>query len=228
MVMTPRKKRYIIAAIIGSIAVSFALYNAAISFPYKTTKLWDFDQYQVNSLPDIFSAVQIGTGNPGKWAIVSDPSAPSPPNVLAKISVPRSGSDYSLLGISDSPTVGNARVSVMFKLISNATNDASAGLVIRLQDSSHYFVLMADSYNSRFSFCRADTGKILCTEDKNADIAIGQWHNITADVSTQGVAGYLDGTLLLQRYDAHYQDGQIGLWTKGDSQVYFDNLQIQY
>ena len=44
-----------------------------------------------------------------------------------------------------------------------------------------------------------------------------------------GIAGYLDGKRLLQRYDQNYMGGgQIGLWTKGDSNVYFDDLGVAY
>jgi hypothetical protein len=47
-------------------------------------------------------------------------------------------------------------------------------------------------------------------------------------VATQGIAGYLDDKLLVQRYDAHYPMGTIGLWAKGDSAVYYDDLTIEY
>ena len=44
-----------------------------------------------------------------------------------------------------------------------------------------------------------------------------------------GIAGYLDGKRLLLRYDQNYMTGgQIGLWTKGDSTVYFDDLGVAY
>jgi len=226
--MTPRKKRYLVATIFAIIAISFALYNVGVNYSYKKSNIWNFDGYQLNSLPDVFSPVSIGGGDEGKWIVKSDDSAPSKPNVLAKLSPANSSaSAYHVLGISDSPSVGNARVSVEFKIIAGGTQ-ASAGLVVRLQDSEHYFILMADSVNNRFSFCRAEPGNIICTQDKNVNIPTGQWHTIIADVSAQGVAAYLDDKLLLQRYDQHYQYGQIGLWTKGDSQVYFDDLRIEY
>jgi hypothetical protein len=73
----------------------------------------------------------------------------------------------------------------------------------------------------------------LCTQDSNANIATGQWHSIVAQVAGPGgepaIAGYLDGVRLLQSYDANYMNGgQVGLWTKGDSTVYFDDLGVKY
>jgi hypothetical protein len=108
-----------------------------------------------------------------------------------------------------------------------------AGLIVRFEGTSAYFVLQADALNHRFSLCRAQPGIIVCTQDTEVSITIGQWHSITAQVAgaggEPGIAGYLDGKRLLQRYDQHYMGGgQIGLWTKGDSTVYFDDLAVAY
>jgi hypothetical protein len=107
----------------------------------------------------------------------------------------------------------------------------AAGLIVRFQDVNHYFVLMADAMNHKFSLCKAQTGiqGLICTQDKDANITIGQWHSVRAVVAGQGIAGYLDDVRLLQRNDQNYMGGgPIGLWTKGDSNVYFDNLKVIY
>jgi hypothetical protein len=58
---------------------------------------------------------------------------------------------------------------------------------------------------------------------------LGQWHSIRADVAGQGIAGYLDGVRLIQRNDQNYMGGgPIGLFTKGDSNVYFHDLKVLY
>ena len=62
----------------------------------------------------------------------------------------------------------------------------------------------------------------------NVSITPNGWHKITAQVSGQGIAGYLDDKLLIQRYDQHYIMGQIGLWVKGNSEAFFDDLEIRY
>jgi hypothetical protein len=228
-----RRKRYIIAASIAVIAISFALYNAAQSNPYKNSKVWNFDSYQQNSLPEIFLPMQqqqpASGDDGGTWIVKSDESAPSKPNVLAKLSSNRTDSGYSMLTIQeDGIYSSNLRASIKFKIISEEKEKSAVGLIVRLQDRNHYFVLVADAVNNRFSLCRAEPERLICTQDVDVNVTTGQWHTITAQVSAQGIAGYIDDRLLIRRYDQHYMFGQIGLWTKGDTEAYFDDLGIDY
>jgi hypothetical protein len=227
-----RRKRYIIAASIAVIAISFALYNAAQNNPYKDRKVWNFDSYQQNGLPEIFLPMQQqpASGNDGGiWIVKSDESAPSKPNVLAKLSSNLTEPGYSMLTIQkDGIYTSNLRVSVKFKIISEEKEQTAVGLIVRLQDRTHYFVLVVDAANNRFSLCRAEPDRLICTQDVDVNVTTGHWHTITAQVSAQGIAGYIDDRLLIQRYDQHYIFGQIGLWTKVDAEAYFDDLEVDY
>ena len=221
-----RRKRYIIAASIAVVAISVALYYAAENNPYKSSKAWNFDSYQENSIPDGFLSMQTGSGEEGTWVVKSDKTAASKPNVLARLSSNYTESSYPILIMPDLG-YSNFKTSVKFKIISGEKEQA-AGLIFRLQDGNHYFVLVADAVNDRFSLCRAEPAKLVCTQDVKVNITTGKWYTITAHASAQGIAGHLDDKLLIQRYDQHYISGQIGLWTKGDSEAYFDDLKIDY
>jgi len=219
-----RRKRYTIAASVAVVAISVALYLAAENNPYKNSKAWNFDSYQENSIPDGFLSMQ--TGSEGVWFVKSEDSATSKPNVVAQLSSNYTKSSYPILIASDQG-YSNFKASVKFKIVSGEKEQA-AGLIFRFQDRNRYFVLAADAMNDRFSLCRAEPDKLICTQDVNADITTDKWYTITAHVAAQGIAGYLDDRLLIQRYDQHYMAGQIGIWTKGDSEAYFDDLRIEY
>lgn len=221
-----RRKRYIIAASIAVVGISVALYYAAENNPYKNSKAWNFDSYQENSVPDGFLSMQTGSGEKGTWVVKSDDSATSRPNVLAQLSSNYTESSYPILIMTDRG-YSQFKASVKFKIISGE-KEQTTGLVFRFLDRNHYFVLVADAMNDRFSLCRAEPDKLICTQDVKANITTGQWYTITAHVSAQGIAGYLDDERLIQRYDKHYITGTIGLWTKGDSKTYFDDLKIDY
>jgi hypothetical protein len=166
-------------------------------------------------------------GGNGSWAIKSDQTAPSKPNVLARVSGDGIGTGYHLLLIARG-SYDSFDASVKFMIISGK-EDQTAGLVVRFEDINHYFVLRADAMNNKFSLCRIQIGAVVCTQDVDVSITKGQWHTITAQVAPPGIAGFLDGKRLLQRNDQNYSGGgQIGLLTKGDSNVYFDNLIINY
>jgi len=232
-----RRKRY--AVVIGGaiLGLSIAVYLLVSWHNYKNFDIWNFDSYATGTAPDGF--ISMGSGEKGSWIVKADDSAPSKPNVLAKLAtktdnknVDEDQPSYQML-INQGGTYDKFRASVMFKIIPSG-NDQAAGLVFRFEDSSHYFVLFADAKNDRFSLCKAETDKLICRAEVDVykvthkHLTTGEWHTITAWVAHQGVAGFLDGTLLLRNYDAHYITGQIGFWTKGDTEAHFDDLKIEY
>jgi Domain of Unknown Function (DUF1080) len=224
-----RKKRYIIASAVAIPIILGALYSAQQSGTYKNSKVWNFDSYSANtSVSNLFASSDAAVPNgKGYWIIKPDDTAPSKPNVLARISNDATGSAYHLLIIPEG-VYDNFEASVKFKILSGTVEQA-AGLIIRFQDLNHYFVLRADALNDRFSLCRTQIGAIVCTQDKDVRITKDQWHTMTVRVAAQGIAGDLDGMRLIQRNDQNYlSGGQIGFWAKGDSAVYFDDLKIAY
>lgn len=235
-----RKKRYIIAASVAIPIVIFALYSTAQSEPYRNSKIWNFMTPKektgmscgaycvVPPAPNFAFVNMLGQQEKGSWIVQPDETDASEPNVLAKLPSIGSGSGYHL-AIAPGGTYSEFQASVRFKIISG--EQRVAGLVLRFQDVNHYFVLLADAMNHKFSLCRAQTGfqGLVCTEDKDVNITPGQWHSIRAEVAGQGIAGYLDGVRLLQRNDQNYMGGgPIGLFTKGDSSVYFHDLKVLY
>lgn len=235
-----RKKRYIIAASVAVPIIIFALYSTAQSEPYRNSKIWNFVSPKektgmscgaycvVPPAPDFAFVNMLGQQEKGGWVVKPDETDPSKSEVLASLPSNESGAGYHL-AIAPGGAYSEFQASVNFKIISG--EQRVAGLIVRFQDVNHYFVLMADAMNHKFSLCRAQTGfqGLVCTQDKDVNITIGQWHSIRAEVAGQGIAGYLDGVRLLQRNDQNYMSGgPIGLFTKGNSNVYFHDLKVLY
>ena len=220
------------AAIVAGIGVSIALYSALTGHAFKNSRTWSFDTPQDNALLNEFlvSESSGGSTDTGNWTITEDSSAPSPLSVLTRVpSNQTSSGGYHLFEMPDSPYQTNYKTSVKFKIPSDSKGTQEAvGLVFRLEDGSHYFVILADYNAQRVSLCRAEPGAMLCLVDKDAIITHDSWHTITADVSSQGIGGYYDGNQLFKRYDEHYQGGGIGVLAKGSSKAFFDDLSMDY
>jgi hypothetical protein len=216
--------RLVVFGIITVIGISYAYYNAQINSGYHHTKMVDFDSYQNGTIPQGFA--DLSTDQKPYWIVKSEPTAPSPPNVLEKISV-NDTSDYHLQLIPDSPTVDTENVTMKFKIISGQ-NAKSAGMILRFIDPKHYFVLMADSEQNRLSLCKNTPDFLICNYDKSVTITPGQWHTMEALVSSQGIAASLDGQIIIRANDHNYQSGQVGMWTKKDTGAYFDDFKIEY
>lgn len=220
-----RKRRYTIFAVITAIGVSVALYNALINYNYAHATDWNFDSYQNNTLPSDFAAYQTNSP-PGLWMVKAMDSAPSKPNVFA--SMPgANGSGYHMQVMPGSPETSDAQISVKFMIMPGHKVD-QAGLLIRYIDASHYFVLMADPSHNRVSLCKADIQFLVCNYETSANVTLGQWHTMEATISSEGIGGWLDGKEIIKANNEYYQTGQVGLWTKDDTEAYFDDLKIQY
>jgi hypothetical protein len=236
-----RKKRYIIAASVAVPIIIFALYSTAQSEPYRNSKIWNFVSPKektgmscgaycvVPPAPNFAFLNMLGQEEKGGWIVKPDETDPSKPEVLASLLNNETGAGGYHLAIAHGGAYSEFQGSIKFKIISGG--QGVAGLILRFQDVNHYFVLMADAMNHKFSLCRAQTGfqGLVCTQDKDVSITTGQWHSIKAEVSGQGIAGYLDGVRLIQRNDENYMSGgPIGLFTKGNSNVYFYDLKVLY
>ncbi|SMH71748.1 hypothetical protein [Candidatus Nitrosotalea okcheonensis] len=219
-----KKKRLVIFAVITIIGISFAYYNAQINSGYHNVKMWNFDSYQNGTVPQGFA--ELSTDQQTSWIIKSEPSAISKPNVLEKLPI-NDTNEYHLQLIPDSPSVDAENVTMEFKIVSGE-NAKSAGMVLRFIDSKHYFVLMADSAQNRLSLCKNTPDFLICNYDKQVTIAPGEWHTMKALVSSQGIAAFLDGQLLIRANDHNYQSGEVGMWTKKDTGAFFDDFRIEY
>jgi hypothetical protein len=219
-----KKKRLAIFTVITIIGISYAFYNSQINSDYKHVKTWDFDSYQNGTIPQGFS--DLSTDQKPSWIVKSESSAPSKPNVLEKIFI-NDTADYHLQLIPDSPNVDTENVTMNFKIVSGE-NAKSAGMVLRFIDQKHYFVLMADSEQNRFSLCKNTPEFLICNYDKSVTIIPGEWHMMKALVSSQGIAASLDGHLIIRANDHNYQSGEVGMWTKKDTGAFFDDFKIEY
>jgi len=219
-----KKKRLAVFAVITVIGISFAYYNSQVNSGYHNTKMWDFDSYQNGTVPKEFAG--LSTDQQSSWIIKSDSTAVSKPNVLEKIST-NDTADYHLQLIPDSPSIDTENVTMKFKIVSGESAK-SAGMILRFIDQKHYFVLMADSAQNRLSLCKNTPDFLICNYDKPITIAPGEWHTMEALVSSQGIAGYLDGQLIIRANDHNYLSGADGMWTKKDTVALFDDFKIEY
>jgi len=219
-----KKKRLGIFAIITIIGISYAFYNSQINSGFKHSMTLNFDSYQNGTVPEGFTE---GSIDPKfSWLVKAEPSAPSLPNVMEKVPA-NDSSDYHYQLIPNSPTGDTENVTMSFKIVSGE-NAKSAGMILRFIDTKHYFVLMADSEKNRLSLCKNTPDFLICNYDKTVTITLGQWHTLKALVSSQGIAAYLDGQVIIQANDHNYLSGQVGMWTKKDTGAYFDDIKIEY
>jgi hypothetical protein len=59
-------------------------------------------------------------------------------------------------------------------------------------------------------------------------VPMGEWHKLKVDVKGNKMQGYLDGEKIWEITDDTFKiGGQIGLWSKADSQTHFDEFKAE-
>ena len=61
---------------------------------------------------------------------------------------------------------------------------------------------------------------------RNTPTPTRQWHDLKVRIAGPKVAAYLDGKLYLEHTLPEPVSGRIGLWSKADSHMYFDDFTV--
>lgn len=189
-------------------------------------RTWNFDQDPEGKLPPNFTSVLTGQGKIGQWAVMKDSSAPSPPNVLAQTS--QDSTDYRFpLVIAEDTSYKDLALSVKFKTISGNV-DQGAGLVFRLKDKDNYYVVRANALEDNLRLYHVVKGRRVQFAGANFKVTSNTWHEIKVEARGNEFKCFYDGELRFTAKDDTFKEpGKIGLWTKADSVIHFDDLTVE-
>lgn len=186
---------------------------------------WSFDSDATGAAPKGFSTGLTGKGAPGRWEVTKVDDAPSPPNVLAQLDA--DDTDFRFpVAVADTPPMGDVRAAVRCKAISGKV-DQACGLVFRYRDADNYYITRSNVLegNIRLYYVKAGQRKQIAsykgtvTED---------WHEYAVEVRGDHIQVFWDGQRVLDHHDGTFPDaGLVGVWTKADSVIYFDDLTVE-
>ncbi len=203
--------------------VILSAFVSASAFAQSTRRAWNFDQDPVGKMPANFTSSLTGQGTIGLWSVTKDDSAPSPPNVLAQSS--KDPTDYRFpLAIAEDTKYKELALSVKFKTISGKV-DQGAGLVFRLKDKDNYYITRANALEDNFRLYHVIKGRRVQFAGANFKVTSNTWHDIKVEARGNEFKCFYDGKLRFTAKDDTFKEaGKIGLWTKADSVIHFDDL----
>jgi len=195
-------------------------------------KTWNFDKEKVQQLPPGWLSEHTGQGSQGNWKVVADATAPSQPNVLAQLSDDSTNYRFPL-AIVEKTNYKNVVLTVRFKAISGK-RDQGAGLVWRFSDANNYYVVRANALENNVVLYKVQDGKRISLAPKGTPektygvktrVPGNTWNQLGVTVKGNLFAVSLNGQNLFEVEDNTFvEGGKIGLWTKADSVIYFDDF----
>ena len=120
----------------------------------------------------------------------------------------------------------DGEISVRFEGISGRI-DQGAGILFNLKPNGDYLTVRANSLESNLVLWKFEKGKRSSVKwVRNTPTPTRQWHDLKVRINGSKIVGSLDGKPYLEHTWSEPVSGRIGLWSKADSHVYFDDYTV--
>ena len=193
-----------------------------------------FDQAAIGGIPPGWTVAMTHAGAPPRWEIRRDDSAPHPPFVFAQVSQDQTAGRFPL-AIWDRTILRDGEVRVAFKAVSGKV-DQAAGIVWRYQDPDNYYIVRANALENNVVLYKVEKGVRLSIAPKGLPsraygvkhpVPSGQWNRLRVVFKDALYTVFFNGERLFDVEDQTFrQPGRTGLWTKADSQTWFNEFTI--
>jgi hypothetical protein len=118
----------------------------------------------------------------------------------------------------------NGEISVRFEGLSGRI-DQGAGILFNLKPNGDYLAIRANCLENNLVLWKFEKGRRSSVEwVRNTPAASRQWHDLKIRIAGNKVEGFLDGKFYLQHTLPEPVSGKIGLWSKADSYMHFDQF----
>jgi hypothetical protein len=118
-------------------------------------------------------------------------------------------------------------ISVRFKTVSGRI-DQAAGIAFDIKPNGDYFVIRANPLENNIVAFRLQHGKRSAVKwIRNIPTPSNKWHTLKLIIKGNVVIGFLNGKKCITIKTDKKIEGKIGLWSKADSYVLFDDFIYQ-
>lgn len=125
------------------------------------------------------------------------------------------------------PPAGDIRISVRFYPIAGSI-DQAAGIAFGIGRDGSYFGIRANALEENILYFRVVKGKRTVIDNiRNTPTPGKTWHVLSIDIRSTKITAMLDGQTRFEKTLDSAPIGKIGLWSKADSLVLFDDFKVE-
>jgi hypothetical protein len=133
---------------------------------------------------------------------------------------------YPYAVVKDVEDFKNGEIIMRFEGISGRI-DQGAGILFNLKTNGDYLALRANPLENNLVLWKFENGRRSQVKwIRNTPTPTRTWHDLKVRIAGNKVEGYLNGKLTLEQEWTAPISGRIGLWSKADSHVYFDDYTV--
>ena len=131
---------------------------------------------------------------------------------------------YPYVVAKDVENFKNGEITVRFECLSGRI-DQGAGILFNLKPNGDYLTVRANCLENNVVLWKFERGRRSQVQwVRNTPTASRQWHDFKVRIAGNKVESYLDGKLYLQHALPEPVSGRVGLWSKADSYMHFDDF----
>jgi hypothetical protein len=120
----------------------------------------------------------------------------------------------------------NGIITVRFKAIAGRI-DQGAGILFDLKANGDYYAIRANPLENNLVLWRFKQGRRSSVSwVRNVPTASRKWHDLEVIIDKNLIKGYVNGRQYLTYKLPEAVSGKVGLWTKADSVIYFDDYTV--
>jgi hypothetical protein len=120
----------------------------------------------------------------------------------------------------------DGEISMRFEGISGRI-DQGAGILFNLRTNGDYLTLRANPLENNLVLWKFEKGRRSSVKwIRDTPTPSRQWHDLKVRITGPKVEGYLDGKRYLEHTLPERVSGRIGVWSKADSHMYFDDYTV--
>jgi hypothetical protein len=120
----------------------------------------------------------------------------------------------------------NGEITVRFEGLSGRI-DQGAGILFNLKPNGDYLTVRANCLENNLVLWKFEKGKRSQVKwIRDTPTATRQWHDLKVRIAGAKVEAYLDGKLYLEHTLPEAVSGRVGLWSKADSYMYFNDFTV--
>ena len=193
--------------------------------PGNGPRTFTFDGDAIGAAPAGFEFARTGSGAEGKWIVEADKDKPAN-HVLTQSSADSTDNRFPLAVVKDG-TYKDVRLSVRARPISGNV-DQGFGLVWRYRDANNYYITRCNALEDNCTIYHVVKGSRQSFQNKSVKVARNTWRTLKLEASGNHFLVTYDGQKVLDVTDDTFKEGgKVGLWTKADSVIQFDDLMIE-
>ena len=211
--------------IVGAAVLSVSSLAIAQSGSEKSSsKTWNFDADKPGEPPKGFEFGRTGQGAEGKWVVRTAQDSPNNHVLVQESADP---TDYRFpLAVLKEGSYKDVTLSVRARPVSGEV-DQGFGMVWRYKDANNYYITRCNADEDNCTIYHTVAGSRRSFQNKPIKVAKNTWHTLKVDAAGNHFVVWFDGNKVLDATDDTFKDaGKVGLWTKADSVIQFDDFTV--